>query len=340
MKTDRVKVDGATVTVTAANEATARDLGAAIDRERVRLEGLAEEKLDAAFDKLGKIVRVVGRPTFGLLGWVGAAIAFALDFSSFDRLWPGLSPLFGLLGVVVVVAIKVSTSRFAEASAAGDSEKTKIYGVLVAVGLFVVVSIGAAFQLATSNDQASGVSDIAARLDRADRDIDEAQYALNGMPHSSSDPALLTRDILRARAQPALNRENRDAGMTVGKAVAAGDTVGKEPLAYCVSSRENGFYVERYCKTLLDLDQKLRDRLAYDAAAKALAKMKADRLALADSRPKQASSAAMAAAVAGDRGGRIDLIGALFAALMLLSVHGVMIVCTYVSKAHPKGVEG
>lgn len=350
MKSENVEVQGTRVIINTSSEATAREMAVRADRDRIGLEGKLEEKLDVWSDKLGAVVKRFGRPAFGIFGWAAAIIGGALAFNSFDRLWPQLSPGFGSLGVLVVLGGKEAIARLAEARnlledpvVMGDKTRIEkiqaradLYVRLAIIALVAIVGSGTFYQVAVSDDQASGVTDIEKKVDQMQREIREATYRAEQMKHPEDDVDTLKQDILRARSRQAQNRVGDDAGVTVGKSVSAGDVVGEEPAGYCVTTKTNAYYVDRYCKDLSDLDKTLRQRAAYDGAVKAIVDKQGEVDKLEKSKPKKASSAAAGEKVAQ---GKVAWLGFVLSAFMLLIVDGFMMVCTFVSKRHPKGVE-
>lgn len=311
--------EGKTVLVTEVeSEDTARQLGAAIDGERVRIEGNWLERLqqdvDEVLAKLSSMSETVDRSWLLILslafGFVAAVLA--------ARAWPAFLPiddlafLIALIGVLLVLAIAICAHQVYRAHAKGDEHEFYglVAGIVLGVVLNVLASISLQSQLAAS--KATGWEDVQAQIEtlRADRGR-LALQTYNPPAEGKAEAAQAAVDAFLK--QGAVNRLGDTLPSTVGDLV--GDCEG-----------ESNYYVGKYCPEILRLvalrDQARTEAQAY-AALQSQIEEKDDEIArLEASRPKPQASLSLLRWAMPDMADLVDFIPAtlltLFIELMMI----------------------
>jgi hypothetical protein len=343
-KIGRVEIDGTYVGVDAGDEASARQLAAAIDRDAVRANGTAAEKVERGVDWLADMADRFNGPWVIIASWVLAVVASFLAWPTFAAASPKLAMawLFGLVGVVCVVVVKLFAGRSGKAAANGDKEGAKLWGGVSICGALMIFIFSVAFQTSVGEDVESGATALHDQIEAEDRAIRTAQYDVDAMPGRTLDElAYQIEDVRRARSQPARNSKGADVGLTVAAAV--GGLVepaippATEPATYCIGAKERQYYVDRYCEALIDGDRKLRQRAAFEQAAAALNKRRADLDVLRATRTEKGSSAGAVGRVMASDKADGKIVSAVLTALLMLMVESLMWFLTYVSKRYPKG---
>jgi hypothetical protein len=339
MKTERVEVEGSTVTIRADSEATAREIAAAADRDRIKREGGVSERIDQKFDSIGDVVDgLFGRPAMGILGWVLATVASVMAFLSFERLAPSVAMqvLFGIVGVVFVAAQKVGAARWAKADNMKADSLANFYRWMTFGAMAIVFAVSVAYQSAVSADVDSGATGIDTKIETLERAIREAEYDAGEMVRPQDPQETLRRDLDRRLARPAKNRDGAPAGFTVGEAVGAGERGedGLMPATFCMPNTGRQTYIDRECPDLIDMEKGLQRRIAYDQAIAAIDKKKLEVETLAKTKPKKSSALELGETFGKDG----KLAGFILSAAWLAFIEAFMVFFVYVSKRHPKGV--
>lgn len=342
MRSDKVNVEGREVHIIADSEATARQIAALADREVVLAEGSRAQKIDNWFDAFGdgleSLVRNVNRPALGIFAWVFAIVGGVMAYMGFGALFPALDWLFGIVGVVIVLAVKLFVARWARADNMGLPKVAQTYMYLAFGGMALILIVSVAFQAQVSEDVDTGAAAIHEAVEREDSAIRDLEFQVDQMVRPPDTAELLLRDIDRRLGQTAQNRDRELTDFPIGQAVGAGprDENGLLPNTFCMPNKPMQFYLDKYCPDLVDMEKGLQRRLAYEKELARIAVRKADNDARRNGLPKKSSSLAFAERAGG--GADVNLWGILFVALAMLFVEAGMVICQYFSKRHPKGV--
>jgi hypothetical protein len=340
--TDKVQVEGTRVVINTDSEATARAIAAGADRQIIRDEGRPTDRIDGFFDELGDRLEAVidglNRPSLGILGWALAVVASVMAFSAFGRLQPQFELMFGIVGVIVILAIKLAVARWAKATNLNLPQVAETYKYLAWGGMALVLVVSVAFQAAVSEDVETGTLAVHDTVDREDREIREAEFAADQLVRPTDTSELLLQDIERRMAQTAQDRARDSTEFTIGTVVGAGprDEAGLLPSTFCMPNKTMQGFIDRYCPDLIDMEKGYQRRLVYERALAAIAARKVANDEARRQLPTKSSSLALVdQAGAGANG---NLWGIAFVAFGMLFVEAGMAFCAYYSKRHPKGV--
>lgn len=342
MITNKVQVEGTRVVIHADSEATARAMGAAADRQLIRDEGKPTDKIDAFFDEVGDRIEAVidglNRPSLGIMGWALAIVAAVMAFMSFGRLMPNVEFLFGMVGVIVVLAVKLAVARWAKADNLNLPKVADTYKFLAYGGMALIFVVAVAFQAAVSQDVDTGTLAVHDAVDREDREIRDAEFAADDMVRPTDPAELLLQDIDRRLAQTAQDRNRNATELTIGAAIGAGqrDAAGQLPTTFCMPNKATQGFIDRYCPDLIDMEKGLQRRRLYEKALAAIAGRKLKNEAARKELPARSSSLALVEQAGAGANG--NLWGIAFVAFGMLFVEAGMAFCAYYSKRHPKGV--
>lgn len=342
MKTERVEVEGSRVSIEAGNEALARSIGAAADREVLLATGSRSQKFDSWQDDVGRWVETLNRPAMGMFGIVLAIVAGVMAYMSFERLQPSVGVLFGIVGVIAVLVTKTAFSRWAKADNMGSAKLSNQYRTIACAGLALILGVGIAYQMAVNRDVEQGLTAVESKVEKEDRAIATAEFDASQMERPTDTSEILMLDLNRRLAAPARNKDGKPAGFTIGEAVGAGQrgADGKLAATFCMPNDAKAYYVNGLCEALIDMELGIQRRLNYESALADIARRKTDNDAARVNLPKKGSSVIMGeetAAANGQKGGG-EIWAIVIGSLILLVVELGMGFCTYISKRHPKGV--
>ncbi|MEO1308463.1 MAG: hypothetical protein AAFV38_11215 [Pseudomonadota bacterium] len=331
METDKVKVDGDTVTIKAKSADTARQIGAAAEDELLKKEGGFSGLIDRFLDGMGNVTDTIGRPSFGWIAWALAVVGSVIAFISWSRILPSkdLAWLFGVVGVCIILGTKLAAGRWASALNVSDTEQSKYWSWVALAGLVINFVAALGFQAAVTADEETGAYDIGIEISQLEREVRQANFELNSMQKPPDTAETLQLDLDLALKQQALTNEGNPARLTVGEVI-AWDTDD-----YCMPGGNYASYVDRYCPDVIDLQKQLQRRISYEEAVAARDAKNAQIQTLKDSRPQTSSSTALGNQLASEGGAwRKNLPGA----LLMLIIELAMVVAAFTAKRHPKGV--
>ncbi|MEL7112108.1 MAG: hypothetical protein AAGK93_04085 [Pseudomonadota bacterium] len=331
METDKVKVDGDTVTIKAKSADTARQIGAAAEDELLKKEGGISGFIDRVLDGMGNVVDTIGRPSFQWIAWALALVGAVIAFISWSRFLPSkdLAWLFGSVGVCIILGTKLSAGRWASALNEKDGEQTRFWSSLAAAGLLINFIAAFAFQAAVTADQETGAHDTDIQISQLEREIRQLNFELNSAQKPADSAEALQFDLDLALKQQALTNEGNPARLTVGEVIGWGED------EYCMPGGRYASYIDRYCPDVIDLHRDLQRRIAYEKVVADRDAKNVQVQALRDSRPKTSSSTALGQQLAAEGGAwRQNVPGA----ILMLIIELAMVVAAYTAKRHPKGV--
>ncbi|MEL6568170.1 MAG: hypothetical protein AAFQ22_07110 [Pseudomonadota bacterium] len=320
----KVSQSGATVTVEAPDEATAREIAGDARYTMNKSRGVAG-MLDNAFEAIGDVFDVTGARIFDVLAWVFLIVGAYYAFTSFSRINPS-DPVtfwgFGFVGAGLAAGVKFAASRWAKETVQDDKRAASAYRAFTLAGLVVLVVFGAAFQASVDEDQKSGLIDQNQSIGAKERELRNIGYELEDMRRdalfSGFSQEDLQLDLQRAVSRPAYNSNNTNTGQPVGDFVSLGTP------EFCQGT---SYYVERYCPDLLEIESRLRFRVRYDEAVAKRDGLATEIEALRNSRPEQSSIMALADSA------RLDnrILTFLSAALLVAIIDVLMIVMSYMA---------
>lgn len=334
MKTDKVTVDGTKVTITTKSSATAREIGALAEAERLKKEAGVAGALQAGIEEFGDalagIAEKVGRGTFEIIANSALVVGAVIAFISWSRLLPlkdDLNYLIGLVGVLIIVGAKVAAGRWAKALNKGKRSAAEHWKQLVIAGVVVDAIAALAFSVAAVEDEKSGRIDFDTQIESLERDAKQIGFRAETLDRPNTTAEILQLDLDQILNQTARNRE----GTSTGKPVK--DWIGWGTEAYCITTGNNTYYVDRYCEDVIEADRALKKRQAYEAElARAEARL-AEADALRKTRPERSSGAALGSWVStGDR----PWMQAVVPMLLMFIILIVMVTTAYIAKRDPE----
>ncbi len=331
METDKVKVEGDTVTIKAGSAATAREIGAKAEDDLLKKEGGIAGLIDRLLDGAGNVVDTIGRPSFQWIAWALALVGSVIAFISWSRFLPvkDLAWLFGSVGVCIILGTKLSSGRWATSLNASDKEQAKFWGSLAFAGLVVNFIAAFAFQAAVTSDQETGAHDADVQIAQLEREARQLNFELGSMQKPPDTAEALQFDLDLALKQQALTNAGEPARLTVAEVIGWGSE------DYCMPGGNYASYVDRYCPDIIDLQRNLQRRIAYEKVVADRDAKNAEAKALRDSRPETSSSTALGRQLAAEGGAwRQNLPGA----LLMLLIELAMVVAAFTAKRHPKGI--
>lgn len=292
--------DDHSVVVTTGGSVEAGEVASAMRDAALRQEAPWRARLARIIDGVSGIADEGGRGLFGILAWIVALFAIYFAFTSFSRVFPEdpvLGTGLGVVGGVIVLAIKMSAGRWAFEFCNRDKHGQLLYGSLTIAGILVVAIVGASYQAAIDDDRGAGIieanmtiGDLEKRTRSLTREREDMRMRPDFPFETSGDiSAELTRDLSRA----ARNRN----GEVTGKPI--GDHIGLGSEDFCIGT---SFYVERYCPDLLDVENRLRIRAAYEDLGEEIDANATEIARLRSNMPKQASTIALGQTMAGGKG--------------------------------------
>ena len=333
METDKVKIDGDEVIIKAGSAKEAHEIAAQADREMYRAnQSGADGWIDDFLDGAGKLGETVGRPIFEWIAWALAIVGSVVAYLSWSRLTvdENVQMLFGAVGVIIILAVKVSAGRWAKASNKGDDEKVKFYSTLAIAGLVVNMFVAVLFQAATNADEQTGALDANRTIQTLEREERELTMAINAMQAPSLPLDILQLDLEAILNQPALNNANEATPLTVAEVIGWGTD------DYCMAGGQYRSYVERYCPDVVDAHRAVKLRADYEAAVGKREAVRNQVKVERDARPETSSGLALGNEIADGRG--LDIARYLPGALLMLIIELFMVLAQYIAKRHPKGV--
>lgn len=331
METDRVKVEGNTVTIKAESSETAREIGAAAEDDLLRKEGGVAGWIDRALDAMGNITDTIGRPSFGWIAWALAVVGSVIAYISWSRVLPSkdLAFLFGIVGVCILIGTKLASGRAATALNGSDAQQASYWGWFTFSGLLVNFIAALAFQAAVTADQQTGAYDADVNISNLEREARTLTFQAEQMQKPPDTLDALQFDLELALKQQAINNGGEPTRLTVSEVIAWGTD------NYCLPGGNYASYVDRYCPDVVELDRKVQRRAAYDKVIGNRDAKNAEAKALRASRPKTSSSSALGSQLAADGGTwRKNIPGA----IMMLIIELAMVLAAFTAKRHPKGV--
>lgn len=334
MKGERASVDGQTVTITTQSAATAREIAALAEAERLKREGGALGKAGAFIEEVGDGLAVVsqklGRGTYEIIANTAMIVGGLIAFISWSRLLPikeaEISFAIGLIGVAIIVGAKVAAGRWAKELNEGDREAAESWKRWVIAGVIVDAIAALAFSVAVVEDEKAGRIDYDVQIESLEREAKQIEYRADALDRPNMTAELLQMDLDALLNQTARNRE----GTSTGKPVS--EWIGWGTDNYCIA-KGNAFYVDKYCEDIAEAHRALLKRQAYEAEfAKAEAK-RAEASALRAKRPDKSSGAALGSWFStGDR----PWMQAVVPMLLMLIILVVMVTTAFIAKRNPK----
>lgn len=331
METDKVKVEGETVTIKAGSSETARRIGAAAQDDLLKKEGGVSGWIDRFLDGMGNVTDTIGRPSFGWIAWALAVVGSVIAFISWSRILPSkdLAWLFGIVGVCIIIGTKLAAGRWASALNETDTEQSRYWSWVALAGLAINFLAALGFQAAVTADQQTGAYDTDRQIAQLEREVRQANFELNSMQKPPDTAETLALDLDLALKQQALTNDGNPARLTVAEVIAWGTD------DYCMPGGNYASYVDRYCPDIIDLQRQVQRRVSYEDAVAARDAKNAQIQTLKDSRPQTSSSTALGDQLAAEGGAwRKNLPGA----LLMLIIELAMVVSAFTAKRHPKGV--
>lgn len=331
METDKVKIEGDEVTLKTGSAEEARKVAAYAERGVYREERGADGWIDEKLDSIGRIGETIGRPIFEWAAWALAIVGGFVAYISWSRLTPDdqVKMLFGVVGVIIILVVKISAGRWAKADNKEDKEKARTYASIAIGGLLVNMFVAVTFQAAVSQDERTGTLDIDRTILTLERQERELTRSIDGMRAPPLPLDVLQYDLEQALNAPALNNANEQTPLTVAEVV-AWDTDD-----YCMPGTQYPSYVERYCPDIIDMHRAVKLRTDYEAA---IIQRDTVRQQIADSiasRPASSSGLALGDQLA--KGGN-NWYRYVPGALLMLIIELFMVLAQYIAKRHPKGV--
>lgn len=368
METGKTRVQGTKVTVDTGSVSKAREIGADLELEVLRSANPVAGMIATGGRWLNEVATVVGRGTFEVAASVLLFIGGLIAFLSWSRLLPlehafrtetdpgmDLRFLVGIVGVVVAVFAKVSAGRAAiwqnaleDARLDNDPQndirarQSRDFYRTAAIILIVLDSLAAvAFAAAVTADMKQGLIDYDAEISQAEREARAAGYEADAMPRPGDPLELLQDDLARALNQEARNNSGGGTELKVAEVIGWG--LGEDGRVaavpgedFCMPGGKYASYVDRYCAEVAELYRKVRQKELWQAKMDEKAAFEAEAQRLRDSRPEEASAAALGNELsegAAKVWRHVPMVS-LMAIIMLF-----MAAAAYMAKRDPRGVE-
>ncbi len=342
METGKVKVEGSSVTVDAGSSKAAREIGAKAQSDLLVQKGGLAGFTHKVWDGMDDVVDAVGRKTFEGIAIVLMVVGAVIAYISWSRLLPikaGMAVLVGVVGVMIVIALKASASRWAVAQNVVEDaredkdalreakalQRRQRYQTIAAICLVLDSLAALGFSAAVAGDAETGVIDYQKQIGVLEREARELGWAADEMPRKPEALEILQEDLNRLLIQDAKRRDGQSAKMQVATAIGWGNET------YCMGGTEYQFYVDKYCPDVIELHRDVRNKQLYLAKVAEKNARLAEAKALREARPETSSAMAL-----GDnlKGFWSYAPSVAFMALILLT----MTYSAYVSKRDPKGM--
>ncbi|MEO0784264.1 MAG: hypothetical protein AAFY10_01100 [Pseudomonadota bacterium] len=318
----KVERDGERVVIKANSPEEAAEIEAAAHYDALTRPG----GWAAGFERvLSGIENMFGVPMGRLPLWVSyvmMAIAMVLAWQSWNRLYPdagGVTLSLSLLGALLIFGTHWLAGEQAKAfnRGHGDSDQAKLRRLILYGFITVEALMAAGFTAAISVDGETGATVAAATADDLEMEIRRKDREVERLERPRHTAEVLAGELAAELRMPAENM-NGDAVGPVAQ------WVGHGTPEYCVGT---GYYIDTYCPDLIDLEQDLLARRAYEAE---LAKVDALRDQLRAARtaaPRQASTLAAADAL-----GLEGAVRFLPGVILMFVIVSIMAVMAYLAK--------
>jgi len=328
-----VSVDGTTVTIRTDSEATARDIGAAAERERLANDGTRGERSAAWFDGwltgAGKWFDKLDARLLHLVSWAAALVGMFIGWQAGQNLSAvkNAGIFFSVAFVALVFAGKYAAGRWGRDARAKRDSQNAWQAVTIAAFVLCVIS-GSAVQIGAEANQDSGRAALVAQNNILKAEISGLQAQIFNAEDDLSFPASSSK-VLQRSFEAALARDPRRAdGQPSGKAL--GEWVDYGTDTFC---RGSSYYKNEFCPDLIDQERALLIRIDYETAQKALAQKREQQVGLLVQ--IQSSSQSTFGAVSNRMGGEI-LILILIGLLITLMVDGVAFGTAFMAYRYPE----
>lgn len=381
MADSRVKVQGTKLEVEFNSAATAREVGASVQNDAYRMEGGVAGWVRVAGHWIKEVTHAIGRGTFEGIAWVLMAVGVVIAFISWSRLLPlhnlgateahpegsDLTWPIGLVGAVIVIAIKVSAARQAvrlnerddaqraaaaaeaegnaavqtrnEALAARKTSQADFWFTIVWLGLAADALAAFAFAAAVTQDAETGKQDYDVRIDQLEREAKNIGFEAEAMPRPRDEIELLVEDLLRELRAPAYNNAGVQTPLSRAEVIGWGIDASGRPLdepreeTYCLPGSKFASYVDRYCEDVIAAHRLVKQKQAWLSKVEEANAIRAEAEHLRSIRPAAASGMAV-----GNLMGRFGIIWRYIPSVFLMAV--VLLVMVYSSFVAKRDLEG
>lgn len=334
MQGKKVKVEGTRVEIQAGSAVTAREIAAAAEHEVLRREGGFTGAVAALIDSVGDffatISKRLGAGTFELIANAALIVGAVIAFVSWTRLLPIDGKVawgVGIIGVAVIIAAKVSAGRWAVAVNEGKAGKAASWRRWTIICLIVDGLAALAFSAAVVADEKTGRIDYDTQIANLTREARQLEIRAEDL-----DRPNIGADILRMDLDALLNQEAKNkGGAATGRPVREWIGWGPEAQpteAYCITSGNNTYYIDRYCADVIDAHRALMKREAYEAQLQAAADKLAEAEVLKAERPERSSASALGGLIGEGEDWAEPLGGMLLMFVVLL----VMVTAAFIAK--------
>lgn len=331
MERDKVKVDGEEVTIRAGSAAEAREIAANAEHGNMTGNRGADGVIDDFLDGAGRIGETLGRPIFEWAAWALAIVGGFVAYISWSRLTPddNVKLLFGAVGVIIILVVKISAGRWAKADNKGDNEKVRTYASIAIGGLLVNMFVAVTFQAAVSQDEQTGTLDVNRSIMALERQEREATRDIDRMQAPPFPLDILQYDLEQALNAPALNNADQPTPLSVA------EVISWDTDDYCMPGGQYKSYVERYCPDIVEMHRAVKLRTDYEAMLVKRDEIRIELRKQIAARPTASSGLALGSELA--EGGR-EWARYVPGALLMLIIELFMVLAQYIAKRHPKGV--
>ncbi|MBA4337971.1 MAG: hypothetical protein C0421_03905 [Hyphomonas sp.] len=335
MKGERASVDGQTVTIITQSAATAREIAALAEAERLKREGgllgWASAGIEEIGDGVALVAQKIGRGTFEIIANALMVVGGLIAFVSWSRLLPiksdEISFAIGCVGVAIIVGAKVCAGRWAKELNEGDRPAADTWKRWAIAGVIVDAIAALAFSAAVVEDEKTGRIDYNVQIESLETEAKKIEFRAGDLDRPNTTAELLTLDLDQLLNQTARNRE----GTATGKPVR--EWIGWGTDTYCITSGNNTYYVDKYCPDIADAHRALLKRQAYEAELAKADDLRAQADALRAARPEASSGAALGDMLATeDR----PWTKAVVPMLLMLIILVVMVTTAFIAKRNPK----